>query len=579
MSLNISKDFSFKLFLLVGSGVLCALMMSSYLFQYSISKKVEAGKVARVTFESPVTFVGPDGGVVVTKGEVLARAGTVVTPEAAQKFDAIADSLRPTYYARTVGGTVVLCITVFFVLYFFAIKRFQNFAPTKGDLILFSLNLIGGFALLQLFQAVGSSLYFTYPWLRPEFLMLLAPFAASGMLIQVTMGTIGVILYAVSFSFLGATFLDEGWLLPAIILLGTLLGSVLIADCHKRSAFLTTGFWVGVLNVIICLAFCLTHPEKSIPEMTTLCLFSFAGGLASGVVALGFTPVAELVGSYVTDIKLLELASMDRELLRELSLQAPGTWNHSVLVGQLGEAGAEAIGVNGALLRVAAYYHDIGKMKKPNYFTENQTGSENKHDKLTPSMSALIIKAHVKDGVEMGKQHRLPSILIDLIQQHHGTSLIEYFYDRAVKEASEEETVIEEAYRYPGPKPQTKEAGVLMLADSIEAASRSMPNPTPTKIQGLVQKMINKVFSSGELDESGLTLRDLHLVAKEFVRVLSSVHHRRVSYPDETEQDSKVQKLETADANRNSSQNKEGSSSGKDQKSGRSNIRRLGLNK
>ena len=184
------------------------------------------------------------------------------------------------------------------------------------------------------------------------------------------------------------------------------------------------------------------------------------------------------------------------------------------------------------LTRVGAYYHDIGKTKKPDYFTENQNGKENRHDKLTPSMSALIIKSHVKDGLEMAREHRLPKAIVDLIAQHHGNSLIEYFYDKARKEAEEEEIVEEEHYRYPGPKPQTKEAGILMLADAVEASSRTLSDPSPAKIQGLVQKILNKVFASGQLDQSELTLRDLHLIAKSFTKVLTASYRRRVEYSE-----------------------------------------------
>jgi len=247
-----------------------------------------------------------------------------------------------------------------------------------------------------------------------------------------------------------------------------------------------------------------------------------------------------------------ELASLDHPLLKELSLQAPGTWNHSMVMGQIGEAAAEAIGANALLTRVGAYYHDIGKTKKPIYFVENQARQENRHEKLTPSMSALIIKAHVKDGIEMAKSHHLPQTIIDFIPEHHGTSLIEYFYDKATKEAEEDDESVDiNLYRYPGPKPQSKETGILMLADGVEAASRTLSDPTPAKIQGLVQKMINKVFVSGELEESSLTLKDLHLIAKSFTRVLSGILHRRIEYSEPAE---KVREKEDKDTERSSAE-------------------------
>ena len=257
-----------------------------------------------------------------------------------------------------------------------------------------------------------------------------------------------------------------------------------------------------------------------------------------------------------------------------------------MVMGQMSEAAAEEIGADALLARVGAYYHDIGKTKKAEYFVENQSGKENKHDKLAPSMSALIILSHVKDGVVLAREHRLPPALIDFIPQHHGTSLIEYFYDKALKEAEEGEGVDENSFRYHGPKPQTREAGILMLADGVEAAARTLADPTPPKIQGLVQKIINKVFVSGELDECELTLKDLHYIAKAFSRILTGIHHRRVEYsePAEKRASENSDKAEgSKNAGRNSSEggdSKKAKGDASDEKSGadsREALKRLGM--
>jgi putative nucleotidyltransferase with HDIG domain len=221
---------------------------------------------------------------------------------------------------------------------------------------------------------------------------------------------------------------------------------------------------------------------------------------------------------------------MNNPLLRELLIQAPGTYHHSIIVGNLAESAAETIGANPLLARVAAYYHDIGKAKKPLYFIENVTSGENKHDKLTPSMSALILIAHLKDGLEMAREQRLGEDLIAILQQHHGTSLMKFFYERAKQR--EDREVDEHDYRYPGPKPQTREAALIMLADAVEAASRTLTDPTPARIQGMVQKIINNIFSDGQLDECELTLKDLHNIAKSFNRVLGGIYHHRIDYPE-----------------------------------------------
>ncbi|RLC30574.1 MAG: HD family phosphohydrolase, partial [Deltaproteobacteria bacterium] len=210
---------------------------------------------------------------------------------------------------------------------------------------------------------------------------------------------------------------------------------------------------------------------------------------------------------------------------------APGTYHHSILVGTMVEAAASEIGANPLLAKVCAYYHDIGKLKNPLYFIENQSNGKNRHDKLAPSMSSLILIAHVKNGVEFAEKNKLGEIIIDTIRQHHGTSLISYFYEKA-KQLKGEDNVNIENYRYPGPKPQTREAGLVMLADVVEASSRTLENPTPSRIKGLVQKMINKIFSDGQLDECELTLKDLHKIARSYYTILSGIYHHRIDYAD-----------------------------------------------
>ena len=235
---------------------------------------------------------------------------------------------------------------------------------------------------------------------------------------------------------------------------------------------------------------------------------------------------------YTTDIKLLELSRMDHPLLKELAMRAPGTYHHSIVIGTLAEAGAESINANPLLARVAAYYHDIGKLKMPAYFIEN-AGDENKHDRLTPSMSSLVITSHVKEGAELAEKHRLGPGIIDIIRQHHGTSLISFFYQKAVSGKDPDgKEVDEKSFRYPGPKPQTKEAGLVMLADAIEAASKTLPDPTPDRVQWLSQKIVNRIFTDGQLDECELTLKDLHSITKSFNRVFAGIYHQRIDYPE-----------------------------------------------
>jgi cyclic-di-AMP phosphodiesterase PgpH len=251
------------------------------------------------------------------------------------------------------------------------------------------------------------------------------------------------------------------------------------------------------------------------------------------MLVLTLTPAAEGAFGYASDLKLLELANLNHPALKELVLQAPGTYHHSIIMGSLVEAAAEAIGANPLLARSCAYYHDIGKGRNPAYFGENQKG-ENAHDQLAAAMSAVIIKRHVTDGLEMARQHKLPRRVADAIPQHHGTRLVGYFFNKAKQEHEGKEgspAVDEAVFRYAGPKPQFRETALVMIADAVEAASRAMPEPTPEKLRGLVQKLINTIFSEGQLDECDLTLRDLRLIAESFVNTLDGIYHSRPQYP------------------------------------------------
>ena len=281
--------------------------------------------------------------------------------------------------------------------------------------------------------------------------------------------------------------------------------------------------------------------------------------------------------AYTTGIKLLELANLDRPILRKLMLEAPGTYHHSVIVASMGEAAAATIGANPLLAKVSGYYHDIGKIKKPLYFIENQAGGKNRHDKLAPSMSSLILTSHVRDGVEIAKRDKLGKAIVDIIQQHHGTSLIAYFYEKA-KKLKGEGVVNVEHFRYPGPKPQTKEAGLVLLADSVEAASRTLENPTPARIKGLVQKIINNAFLDGQLDESELTLKDLNKIAESFNKILNGIYHHRIEYPngDGVTKTDKVAKETNGDSDRRQTRSSQDRPR-QGREEGEKHIKRLGI--
>ena len=313
-------------------------------------------------------------------------------------------------------------------------------------------------------------------------------------------------------------------------MVGGLVGVFGIPRVQDRSTFFKAGCWVSLANAYSLVAFAFL--EGNFLEVPAEVLAGLANGVLTAVIASALLPALERLFETATDLRLLELSNMTNPLLRQLILTAPGTYHHSVMVGTLAEAAAEAIGGNSLLCRVGALYHDVGKIKKPAYFVENQPEAVARHNELNPRMSSLIITSHVKEGIAMALEHRLPPAIVDLIPQHHGTRLVKYFFEKA-KEAHDPDLgeLDEGDYRYPGPKPQTREAAILMLADAVEAGARTLNDPTPARIQGVVQRLINNIFIEGELDECDLTLKDLHLIAKAFIRILTGMYHHRVDYP------------------------------------------------
>jgi putative nucleotidyltransferase with HDIG domain len=339
-------------------------------------------------------------------------------------------------------------------------------------------------------------------------------------------------LFALMTSLLIGILVRDNLAMAVLALVGNLVATFRVQQYRQRSSILLTGLFIGVANILTLMAFGLMSANLFTWPRAHEALCGLLGGLLAAVVVSAVLPLLETMFKCTTDIKLLELASLNHPLLRQLIMQAPGTYHHRMRVGTLAEAAAEAIGANALLARVGSYYHDIGKMLTPEYFVENQAGRGNKHDRLSPSMSALIIMAHVKDGIKLAKEYKLPQRIIDMIPQHHGTNLISYFYNKAKEQEDPAvQQVHEEDYRYPGPKPQTREAAIVMLADKVEAASRVLAEPTSQRITGLVQRITSSIFMDGQLDECDLTLRDLQKINDAFGRTLIAIYHHRVEYP------------------------------------------------
>lgn len=316
---------------------------------------------------------------------------------------------------------------------------------------------------------------------------------------------------------------------------------VLARGGRTRSALIRAALRASLAGLAVVLALALYRGWLFTPGFLAAGFAVIIGQLVGGVLAAGLMPLVEMALGYTTGIHIMELGSLDHPILRELMINAPGTYHHSLVVSSLSEAAAREIGADHLVAKVAALYHDIGKVKKPDYFIENQKGGPNRHEKLAPSMSALILISHVKEGIELARKHRLGKAIMDIMAQHHGTRTIDYFYNKAVEErrAAGEPLPSRENYCYPGPRPQTREAGLVMLADTVEAASRSLANPTMSRVQKLVQTQINKIFAEGQLDDCELTLKDLHGIAKSFHTILGGIYHQRIEYPSDQEGASK----------------------------------------
>ncbi|MEM7312910.1 MAG: HDIG domain-containing metalloprotein [Planctomycetota bacterium] len=311
---------------------------------------------------------------------------------------------------------------------------------------------------------------------------------------------------------------------------------LLLRDVRSRTKLIYIGLAAAVVAFLTSMGSGIVTGEAAGPPLLASSAWSAFLAVLAGMFITALLPWIEKLFEFQTEISLLELGDVSHALLQELVRRAPGTYNHSINVASIAEAAAESIGANGLLLRVGAYFHDIGKMLKPQYFVENQGTESNRHEDLLPAMSTLIIIAHVKDGADLARQHHLPQPLIDLIQQHHGTTLVEYFYNRAnqqVEDDPDASEVDEGSYRYPGPKPQTREAAVLMLADAVESASRSLTEPAPARIESLVHDIAMKKLMDGQFDECGLTLQELNQVEDSLVKSLTAVYHGRVKYPDQ----------------------------------------------
>ncbi|MDF1553434.1 MAG: HDIG domain-containing protein, partial [Deferrisomatales bacterium] len=468
----------------------------------------------------------------VSRGEMLVREGDRVSPEQGRRLAAHREVTGRGGEWSTHLGLSLLVFAILYSVYRYGTGNIKKFRCRGRDALFLAALMVGTLALERLGFYLLAKLAGAVPADLAPALLFALPLGAAAVVVRVVLNSETAALFVLPFFALAAVPFEHGLTALLVFAVGGLAGAHRAARACHRMDFLRAGACMAAAQAAAALCAVLLEPGLAWQHGLWWPVGAAAGGLLGGLLALGLVPLAEWALGYTTEMRLMELASLDHPLLRQLMLRAPGTYHHSIVTGTLVKAAAEAIGARALLATVAAYYHDIGKTSKPAYFIENQAGDRNRHDKLTPSMSSLILISHLKEGVEQAQQHRLGADIVDIIQQHHGTSLIQFFYDRARQQGGAGSgPVREQDYRYPGPKPQTREAALVLLADAVEAASRTVPDPRPARIRGMVQRIIGRVFADGQLDECDLTLKDLHHIAGSFSRILAGIHHQRIDYP------------------------------------------------
>lgn len=479
----------------------------------------------RLLKEAAMETVPPQQ-VVIMKNEKIVGTGEVVKPEQMAKLEALGLTQPPIPWTVLIGNALLVLMLMTVVL-FYLHQQNKEIYQHPGHLYLLGIIVVVVMVVTKGIVAINIS---QWPELSALF-GYMAPVAAAAMLITILLDArMAVLITAVMCFFL--MLMTDGQLRFGIVGLVTgITGVYGVSRLSQRGDLARAGGYTSLAGITAILVTELIQSSSLGLVLSSALLFGVANGFLSAILTIGLLPYLESTFKITSPVRLLELSHPSSPLLRRLLTEAPGTYHHSIVVGNLAEAAAEAIGAESLLTRVGAYYHDVGKLKRPYFFIENQLNQDNPHDKIAPTLSTLILTAHVKDGVELAREYKLPPVIIDIIEQHHGSSLCTYFYHKALENGTNE-LLNEEEFRYEGPKPKTKEAALVMLADSVEAAVRSLQNRTPGRIEGIVRKVIKDKLMDGQLDECDLTLKDLDKVASAFLQVLSGIFHARIEYPD-----------------------------------------------
>ncbi len=488
----------------VVSGLVQTLVSPNFVLNV---RETEKRKQAAIKSTEPVRET-------VKKGQVLVRRGDIVTAEQIYAMEELGLH-RGSVSETRIFGLAIFVLAVMGLI----IGYLYKFSPEVYDNDM-HLVLLGGIILLTLALGKLAHLYSDFA----------APIAAGALLTAILIDTRLGVFVSIALALLFGVIVENDIRAVAVALVGCLTGVYSVSKLSHGYSLTKTGLWIAAMN-FVAVASTGFLEQLGGRQILWQGLHGAVSGIASAVITIGFLPYLEHTFNITTPVKLMELANPSNPLLQRLLLDAPGTYHHSVLVGNLAETAADVIGADPVTVRVGAYYHDIGKIKRPYFFIENQTESENPHEKIAPSLSTLIVTSHVKDGLDLCRDYKLPQVIMDIVQQHHGTMLVSYFYRRAT-ETEHSECIIEADFRYEGPRPQTKEAALVMLADACEAAVRSLSRPNVNRIEATVRKIIRERLHDGQLDDCTLTLKDLNIIGDVFIRVLSSMFHTRIEYPD-----------------------------------------------
>ena len=477
--------------------------------------------------------------IAVKKNQIIVPQGSIVQPIQGTLLAEI-ENQRSGRNRNLVAIVASFMFVTMLLVFFSYLRRFTlNRVKVDGkDIAIMGAVTLLVVALTKFFLFLTNTAFSTtFGTLIPESAFLFAaPIATGTMLVGllITSGEV-VWIFSLFLSVVLGLMVDMKFSFMIVAVTGSLAAARGVHGCKARNDLYFAGIRTGLVNALmVMLVVTVQHfgDDSFMKELAWTVPAGFLSGVMSSLLTMMLVPLLESVFNCTTDVKLLELANLNHPLLREMIVKAPGTYHHSLIVGSMVEAAADHIGANSLLAKVMSYYHDIGKTEHAAYFIENQKAGMNPHDHLSPHMSKTILIAHVKDGVELGIQYKLGEPIIDGIVQHHGTTLIAFFYNRAMEKQDQAiDNVAEADFRYPGPKPQFREAALIMLADSIEAASRSLDEPTPIRLQNIVKNIIQRKFMDGQLDECNLTLKELSMIEESFIRILLSIYHQRIDYP------------------------------------------------